>query len=209
MNPLVKKMKSLIYILSIILFGSCNSISETIEFQNGDIIFQESKSSQSKAIQLATNSRYSHVGIIYKKNNSYYVYEAIQPVSITPIQQWINRGKDKHYVVKRLKDTSLLTVGNLKKMQYIGHQYKGKDYDLYFGWSNERIYCSELVYKIYRDALNIELGELQTLSDFNLNQPAVHQKLKERYGDNIPLKEPVISPAAIFESDLLKTIFEN
>ncbi len=35
------------------------------QFQNGDIIFQESKSSQSKAIQLATNSRYSHMGIIY------------------------------------------------------------------------------------------------------------------------------------------------
>ncbi|MBL4670033.1 MAG: hypothetical protein JKY30_12325 [Flavobacteriales bacterium] len=34
--------------------------------QNGDIIFQISKSSQSKAIQLATNSKYSHMGIIYK-----------------------------------------------------------------------------------------------------------------------------------------------
>ena len=34
------------------------------EFQNGDIIFQTSQSAQSKAIQLATNSRYSHVGII-------------------------------------------------------------------------------------------------------------------------------------------------
>src|SRR5690606_5876902 len=34
--------------------------------QNGDIIFQTSKSSQSQAIQLATKSKYSHMGIIYE-----------------------------------------------------------------------------------------------------------------------------------------------
>ena len=34
------------------------------KIKNGDIIFQTSKSSQSKAIQLATNSKYSHMGII-------------------------------------------------------------------------------------------------------------------------------------------------
>ena len=34
--------------------------------KEGDIIFQTSTSSQSKAIQLATHSKYSHVGIIFK-----------------------------------------------------------------------------------------------------------------------------------------------
>ena len=36
------------------------------KFKAGDIIFQISKSSQSEAIQLATNSKYSHIGIIYE-----------------------------------------------------------------------------------------------------------------------------------------------
>lgn len=36
------------------------------EIQNGDIIFQTSTSGQSKAIQIATGSKYSHMGIIYK-----------------------------------------------------------------------------------------------------------------------------------------------
>ena len=42
-------------------------------FQNGDIIFQTSNSSQSKAIQLATHSPYSHVGIIYEQKGSFWV----------------------------------------------------------------------------------------------------------------------------------------
>jgi len=33
--------------------------------------------------------------------------------------------------------------------------------------------------------------------------------MKERYGTNIPLNEKVISPAAMFESDLLMIIEED
>lgn len=41
--------------------------------QNGDIIFQTSLSSQSLAIQKATHSPYSHMGIIILKNGKPYV----------------------------------------------------------------------------------------------------------------------------------------
>jgi hypothetical protein len=58
-------------------------LSEKDQIKNGDIIFQTSLSQQSKAIQLATNSKYSHCGIIYKDNGQFYVYEAVQPVKIT------------------------------------------------------------------------------------------------------------------------------
>ena len=44
-----------------------NEISPKKEFQNGDLIFHTSMSDQSLAIQLASNSKYSHVGIIYQE----------------------------------------------------------------------------------------------------------------------------------------------
>ena len=72
------------------------------KIQSGDIIFQTSTSNQSKAIQLATNSKYSHMGIIYENDGAYFVYEAVQPVKLTPLQTWIQRGKNGHYVIKRL-----------------------------------------------------------------------------------------------------------
>ena len=49
--------------------------------QTGDIIFQISRSSQSKAIQLATHSDYSHTGMLVIRNKKPYVFEAVGPVN--------------------------------------------------------------------------------------------------------------------------------
>lgn len=176
-------------------------------FRSGDIIFQESTSTQSKAIQLATGCRYSHMGIVYVLDEEVLVYEAVQPVKLTPLYEWINRGKDKHYVLKRLKNADeILQPSQLVKMKAVGEKMAGKPYDLYFEWSDERIYCSELVWKIYKEALGIEIGEPEKLSDFDLSHPAVKQKITERYGEHIPLAEKVISPAAMFKSPLLEQV---
>ena len=183
---------------------------ESKKFKDGDIIFQTSQSSQSKAIQIATKSKYSHVGIIYSITNKFYVYEAIQPVKLTALNEWINRGLNGKYVVKRLIDAEkILTPDILLRMKDIGNKYINKDYDLFFEWSDKKMYCSELVWKIYKKGANIEIGELQNLEDFNLSNKDVKKILNKRYGDNIPLKETVISPVAIFNSEKLRTIAKN
>jgi uncharacterized protein YycO len=94
----------------------------------------------------------------------------------------------------------------MSKMKITGEKFKGKDYDLYFEWSDDKIYCSELVWKIYKEATGIEIGQLEALSDFDLDSKIVQQKMKERYGNNIPKSEKVISPAAMFNSDKLETV---
>lgn len=184
-----------------------NQLVANKELKNGDIIFQTSLSSQSKAIQLATKSKYSHCGLIYKDGENFYVFEAVQPVKRTPLDKWIARGQDGNYVIKRLKNADqVLTPAKLEKMKQIGDQFNGKDYDLTFEWSDDKIYCSELIWKIYQRATGIEIGGLEKLSDFDFTNEAVKKKMQERYGDNIPTEEIVISPAAIFNSQLLKTV---
>lgn len=176
-------------------------------YHNGDIIFQTSTSSQSKAIQLATNSIYSHMGIIYENDGEYFVYEAVQPVKLTPLHKWINQGENGHYVIKRLVNSeNILTNHVLNNMKKYGDKFKGKSYDIYFEWSDDKIYCSELVWKIYKEAAEIEIGKLEQLSDFDLTDEIVQGKMNERYGENIPLEEKVISPVAMFNSDKLETI---
>ena len=180
------------------------------EIKNGDLIFQTSLSGQSKAIQLATKSKYSHCGLIFKDGDDFYVFEAIQPVKRTPLDKWIARGQDGKYVIKRLKnDDQILTPSTLTKMKQVSDSFNGKNYDLTFEWSDDKIYCSELIWKIYQRATGIEIGKLEKLSDFDLTNEAVKQKMKERYGDKIPTNEIVISPAAIFESELLITVKSN
>lgn len=127
--------------------------------QDGDIIFQTSLSEQSKAIQLATKSEYSHCGIIFKEGNDFFVFEAVQPVKRTPLDQWITRGKNGKYMIKRLKNADqVLTPDALSKMKEIGNQFFGKKYDLTFEWSDDKIYCSELVWKIYQRATGMKIG---------------------------------------------------
>lgn len=178
---------------------------ETNQIKEGDIIFHTSKSSQSLAIQKVTKSRYSHMGIIFKDGNQFYVYEAIQPVSKTPLQSWINRGEEKHFVIKRLKDTSL-SKSKVNEMKVEAHAHFGKAYDLTFEWTDDKMYCSEYVWKIYKEVLDIEIGALQQLKEFDLSIPLVQQKVKERYGDRIPMEEKVISPERMFQSSLLHTV---
>ena len=140
-------------------------------------------------------------------NGQYYVFEAIQPVKTTPLDKWIARGKNGHYVVKRLKNADkILTAEALERMKQEGEKFKGKNYDLTFEWSDEKIYCSELIWKIYQRATGIEIGKLEKLSDFDLTSEVVKEKMKERYGDKIPMDEIVISPAEIFDSELLMTV---
>ena len=180
------------------------------KIENGDIIFQSSHSQQCEAVKLATHSDYSHVGIIFKDQGEWMVYEAIQPVRKTPLNEWIARGEDGHYVIKRLKNSdSVLTSDVMEEMQELGEQNIGKNYDIYFNWSDDEIYCSELVWKIYDEAAGIHIGELKQLKDFDLTSASVRTIMEERYGTDIPLQEKVIAPSGLFDSKKLELVDQN
>jgi len=202
-------MRWLAALLVSLALGGCTS-SANYEPRDGDIVFHTSRSAQSLAIQLATKSPYSHMGIVYLRDGKPFVFEAVQPVKLTPLDEWTARGERQQFVAKRLRDAaSRLTAETLRKMRAAGEQLAGKDYDPYFEWSDERIYCSELVWKIFERGAGIELGARQTIADFDLSHPAVQQKLRERYGDRVPLDEVVISPAAIFAAADLQTVYQR
>jgi len=169
--------------------------------RDGDIIFHTSRSAQSAAIQKATHSPYSHVGVILLRDGKPHVFEASATVRYTPLDDWIRRGDGGRYVVKRLKQG--MTEAQTAKFRAAAAAHEGKPYDLYFEWSDQRIYCSELVWKMYESALGVQLGELQKLREFDLRDPTVRARMRERYGGNVPLEEPVISPARLFGSPLL------
>jgi hypothetical protein len=126
------------------------------------------------------------------------------------LDRWIARGAGQHFVVKRLRDAdTVLDEAGISRLRTTALRFAGRPYDLTFEWSDDRIYCSELVWKAYDRALGLDIGALQTLRDFNLSDPAVKAKMHERYGDTVPLNEPVISPVAMFRSNLLVTVAQQ
>jgi uncharacterized protein YycO len=179
---------------------------------SGDIIFQVTQSGQSKAIQLATHSPYSHCGLIFFEKGKCMVWEAGPVVTRTDFKTFVERGRNGVYVVNRLRKykEEFSSDSIQKKMSDDFYRnYYNKPYDLYFNWSDEKIYCSELVWKLYKNATGLEIGKPEKMKDFDLSNPIVKEQLKQRYGNNIPMEETVISPAQIFNSDLLETVISK
>lgn len=197
----VKRLGSL---LALILACAGCAGAQPPPMRDGDLIFHTSRSTQSLAIQRATGSRYSHMGVVLYRDGKPWVYEAVGPTVYTPLNRWIARGEGGHYVLKRLR--APLSTAQQRKLRAQADSFGGLDYDSSFEWSDKKMYCSEVVWKLYDRSLGIKIGRLQRLRDFKLDDPVVKAKLRERYGKTVPLDEPVISPAAMFESPLLVTV---
>lgn len=212
-NNFISMKKVILFTITIcatFLISCGNTISPEIQFQNGDVIFQTSESEQCEAVRIATNSKFSHCGIIFIENGKTYVYEAVQPVKITPIEEWITHGKSAKYAVKRLKNSeNQLTTNQINAMKKYGEGMLNKNYDIYFNWSDAEIYCSELVWKIYKNGANIELCNTKELKDFNLDNPLVKKIMYQRYGSQIPYHEKVVAPSQLHDSELLETVYDN
>ncbi len=157
--------------------------------KEGDIVFQTSKSTQSKYIILATKSQWSHCGIIIEKPDGLYVLEAISPVSLTPYQQWVERGRGKRVSMKRYTEDPV-------KIKY--SKYLGKQYDKAFKFGNSKWYCSELVYDIYKRQLGVELCEPRPVSDYVIN--GLDKILTKR---GIDKNQLVVAPSDLYDSELL------
>ncbi|MCF8329605.1 MAG: YiiX family permuted papain-like enzyme [Crocinitomicaceae bacterium] len=183
--------------------GSANAIPEV---KDGDIIFQSSKSQQSKAVELATNSVFSHCGIIFIENGVPYVYEAVQPVGKRPLIDWIKSGVGKKYKIRRLIDRGILMRESLESMRDYALKQVGKNYDIYFSWSDKEMYCSEYVWKIYHEIAKITLVKPKELREFNIDAPLIRKTMFERYGNDIPYNELMVSPGQLYDSNLLMDV---
>ena len=195
-------LRLLIFVFISLTISSCGQKS-TVP-QDGDIVFHESTSRQSPIIKLAQHSKWTHCGIVFHIGDKAYVYEAVDPVRYTPLKDWVARGKDGVYCAKRLK--SPLSASSIEKMKTVGAKYKGKHYDTLFQWSDNRMYCSELIWKIYFEGAGIEVCKPNHFSDYSISLPRVKKLIKERYGDKFDPSEQIVSPQAIFKSKLLKEV---
>ena len=193
-------------ILLTLAFPFSSMVTETLtaqtdpikEVREGDVIFQTSQSQQSPLIQIATRSKISHCGIIVMKNGKPYVLETLKTLVITPLDKFIARGEDGKYWLKRSKKENI-------KIKY--GSYLGKSYDLAFKFDNGKFYCSELIYDIYKNQLDIELCEPKKVSDYLIlgtdKLPQIEKAMKKR---GITKEQYAVAPVDIFESDYLEDV---
>ena len=185
-------------VISVTGFSS-NSLGERENFdsilQEGDLIFHRSTSPQSAAIGEATGSSWSHVGIIVNRNRSWYVVEARQGVEVTALKSFIDRGKDKQYKIFRFPAFAN-SVSKLNLYQVLA-KYMKKPYDIYFEFSNDRIYCSELTYKVMLELTGQKIGTVNKMKELRLDGPHVKELIKRRLtdlGKELDPEELIVTP---------------
>lgn len=162
--------------------------------QEGDVIFHVSQSSQSAAIKIGTLSRYSHCGLIVGQDDKLYVLEAENGLEMTPIRQWLKRGRmGDHYRVMRLKEPKTL---------HIDHTTGGR-YDSAFRFNNGKYYCSELVWEQYKKN-DILLCQSKQLHEYHfLYLPMVQKQIQRRGFD---MNQEVVAPSDLIKSHHLRTV---
>lgn len=207
--PKSRSIQILILVIWIILIAAIywTRIDRIVPFrlyepQEGDIVFQSLPHYPLvDAIESATNSPWSHCGIVMKnENGKWVVYEALGKVHETPLTLWVFRSRKFNYAIYRLKDRNI----NIDALNKEIRSLYGKRYDFHYAPDDNEIYCSELVYKVYDRALSIQIGKWQELG--SLNWEPQEDIIREIENDALPLDRMMITPVELTRSPLLECI---
>ena len=188
-------LKSLYLILWLLFYSTSYCQSLPFEPKSGDFVLQNLSSNFASGVSGATNSPWSHVGIIDRHNDKVVVIEAnFRGVVQTPLLVFLQRCKLRYSVV-RLSISSTTRTEILNRVK----THLGKPYDYLFRLNElDTIYCSELIY----DALDYVLKSKSPLSpkpmDFS-GAITYWEKYFKRHGSPVPQGELGVSPHDIFK----------
>ena len=172
--------------------------------KEGDLYFQSlPRNAVVNAIEGASESPYSHCGILVRKGDEWFVLEAIGPVMETPLAKWIKQSRDSHYDVFRFEKEH---ARNIPAFIKAARKYMGRPYDIRYRMDDEKIYCSELIFKGYRDATGKSLGKLVKFGDLKWVR---HTPVILAIEGSIPLNRIMITPRHLSEAKQLEKVFSS
>ncbi len=163
-----------------------------VPVKTGDVVLQTSRSSRSALIRKASDSPYSHVGLVEVAKDGVFVLEAVQPVSRTPWKTWKARGAGGKVTVLRAKGLEAPTLANVVAE---AKRELGKPYDARYRWDDESIYCSELVAKAFERGGKLNVGKQQQVKSLQLS--AADLALGPKLG--IDPEQTLLTPASLAE----------
>jgi hypothetical protein len=144
--------------------------------KDGDLIFIKSQTSQAALLKISTGSDWSHVGMVFKRGRGFDVIEAVGPVKWTTLYSFLRASRNLQYAVLRPSFGFDATI-----LRKFAERQLGKDYDLIFGWDDQRWYCSELVWKAYFYTTGEALGALERIKDLQVDDTRVIQEARRRF----------------------------
>jgi len=171
--------------------------------REGDIVFQSVPHGDLvDAIEGITGSPYSHCGVVVREGGAWLVIESIGEVRETPLSSWVRRGRADRFAVYRLKPPY---AKNIPRFIAELRPFLGRPYDYRYQMDDESLYCSELVWKAYKNATGEELGALVKLGD--MNWKPFEETIRKYEGGPPPLDRLMITPRHLSEAKQLEKVF--
>lgn len=190
------------------------------DWQAGDLIFQESSSMQASAIRVATDSHYTHMGIVQETSYGLTVIEAARTVMETPLDEFIARGVGADYSVYRVRGlTDDMAKAAIQEMQ----AYYGRPYDIFFRLDPDAIYCSELPFHAFSE-IGMEIGRVERLGDLAIDTPEGRAIFLARWQDHPDCQaegldrdgcwsliqdQEIVTPVGIAEASNVERVFTS
>lgn len=173
--------------------------------QEGDVLMQSLPHSElTDAIEMASRSPWSHCGILVKRDGHWQVAQALMDVHYTPLIEYLIQGRDLRVTSFRVKD---LTEEQKAKVQAGIVELLGKPYDINYEPDDRKIYCSELVWKVYDRELGIHWGEWQAFGTLNWKPVEVFVRSVER--GKVPLDRMMITPVELTRTGMVVQVFAS
>jgi len=186
-----------------------NTMAAHPQLEEGDLVFLAIPNPLFRRVASATGSKTSHVGIAFKaQDGSWIVAESTFPLSkFTPLRQYINRTEDGWYVVRRLKGG--LSQEQIESLRKECQKRMSILYHLGFRYESPRLFCSKLVYDVYKTATGIQAGTLETFKQLLARQPSASLPFwRMWFFGFIPWSRLTVTPESQFSSELFETIYE-
>lgn len=158
--------------------------------QEGDVVFQSLPHAPLvNAIEGGTRSPWSHCGIVAYEDGRWVVYEALGSVRRTSLAEWFWRSRAWQFAAYRIRPEHAAAIpAALENVR----TNVGKPYDVRYELDDEKIYCSELVYKGWLAATGQGLGKLVRLGD--LHWQPYQQLIEMLEGGSVPVERMMITP---------------
>lgn len=182
------------------------------QFKDGDLIFQDLDCGPlCDAIEAVTEGHrgydYSHMGMIYHRNDTIYVIEAAgKAVRLTTLQDFSKNSPEPDLMARLKKQYRHL----IPKAISFSLKQLGVPYDTEYVYDNGSYYCSELIYDAFLFANNGK--PFFKLYPMTYKQPGTNEffpawvEYYKTIGKEIPEGKPGCNPGGISTSDKIEII---
>lgn len=181
-----------------------------LELRPGDLVFVATPNYLYRHVARATGCPASHVGIVFADGrDGWVVAESAVPRSrFLPLGRFLAHSDGGWFAVRRLGND--LSEAQVKALRAACEVRMGRWYHLGFDYGSPRQFCSKFVYEVYREALGVEIGEIETFGALLRGNP------RERLGfwklwffGRIPWSRRTVTPASQLRSPAMRTLYSS